>query len=159
MVVTLSNGVKLEVKAVPSFVIKRIQDQLSPERPVVPTVYLKDQDRTIEVPENPDYQRTLLEYEGKVVEAIYDAAIILGTKPLEVPEGVQKITDTEWADDLNLVGVTVPVDGKARYLAWVKFYACQVTTDMQTILAAINKSIGVTEAEAAKAADLFRNST
>lgn len=158
MEVVLSNKVKLEVKAVPAFVIKRIQDQLVGERPKVPIVHVKDDDRDIEVPENPDYQQALLQYEGKVVEAIYDAAIILGTKPLEIPEGIQNVTDTEWSEDLKLVGVAVPESGKTRYLAWVKWYVCQVKSDMQTILAAINKCIGVTEAEAAKAADLFRNS-
>lgn len=158
MVVTLSTGVKLEVKAVPRFALKNIQDRLAGERPKVPKVYLKEDDREIEVPENPDYQRALLAYEGKVIESTYDAMIILGTKVLEVPVGVQGVGDTEWADDLKLVGIDVPVNGKSRYLSWMKLYACQADVDMESITKAISKSMGITEEEAAKAAELFRRS-
>lgn len=159
MEVELSTGVKLEVKAVPAFVIKKIQDGLAGERPKVPKVYLKEDDREIEVPENPDYQHALLAYEGKVVEATYDAMIILGTLATYVPDSIQKASDTEWAEELKLVGVDIPVNGKSRYLAWIKYYVCAQDRDLKKIMDAVNAAIGVTEEEAAKAAEMFRRTT
>ena len=158
MFVTLSTGVQIEVKSVPRFALMNIQNRLAGERPKVPIVHIKDDDRDIQVPENPDYQRDLLAYRGKVVEATYDAMIILGTKVLEVPTGVQGVADSEWAEDLKLVGIDVPVNGKGRYLSWMKLYACEADVDMGAITKAISGCMGITEEEAAEAAALFRRS-
>jgi hypothetical protein len=159
MVVTLSTGVQIEVKSVPRFALMNIQNKLAGERPKVPIVHIKEDDRDIEVPENPDYQRDLLAYQGKMVEATYDAMIVLGTKVVQVPESVQKPEDTGWAEDLKLVGIDVPVNGKGRYLSWMKLYACAQDADMGLITKAISGCMGITEEEAAKAATLFRSPT
>ena len=159
MEVTLSNGIKLIVKAVSPFAVKKVQEPLAGERPKVPKVYLKDQDREIEVPENPDYIKAVELFEAKVAEATYDAMIILGTKPAEVPEGISKIADTDWSDDLALVGIPVPADGRGRYLCWVKYYVCAADADLKAVLNAISRCCGVKEEDALKAAERFRSST
>lgn len=156
MVVTLNNGIQFEVKAVAAFAVKKKQEELEATKPKVPIVHIFDDDRDVEVPEDPRYQADLQRWQANMVEATYEALIILGTKLLAVPEGLQAPEAAEWADDLALVGLPVPAKGKARYMAWVKYYACADNKDMMTLIRAVNRAVGVTEEDAAQAAAAFR---
>lgn len=156
MVVNLSNGIQFDVRAVAAFAVKKKQEALEATRPKVPIVHIAEDDRDVEVPEDPRYQEALQRWQAEMVEATYDTLIILGTKLLNVPEALQRPEQEEWAEDLALVGIPVAEKGKARYLAWVKYYACAENKDMVALIQYVNKAVGVPEEDAAKAAAAFR---
>ncbi len=158
-VITISSGVQFEVNQVSPFTIQEKQDALLPDRPQVPVVHITEDDRNVEVPEDPKYQAALLAWQARVVRETYDLLIVLGTKLVQVPEGVQKPDDTEWAEDLALVGIKVPPAGKARYLAWMRHYACRTTDDVTKVITSVQRLAGVTEEDAAKAAAMFQGRT
>lgn len=151
-----ASGVGFEVRTVSNFAIKRIQDGFLPDKPAVPKVHVAEDDRWVEVPEDPAYQSAYQAWQAKVVEGTYDALVVLGTSLVHVPEGMDRPEDPGWAADLELVGIPVAASGKARYLAWVKYYACHDNQDMVALINAINRAVGVPEEDAAKAAAAFR---
>lgn len=159
MVVTIGSGVQFEVNQVSPFSIQEKQDALLPARPAVPIVHIQEDDRDVEVPEDPKYQAALLAWQARVVRETYDLLIVLGTKLVNVPEGVQKPEDTDWSEDLALVGISIPPGKKGRYLAWVRHYACRSTDDVTKLITSVQRLAGVTEEDAAKAAAMFQGRT
>ena len=156
-IITLGTGVQLETRAVSMWAIQKIKERVERERPKVPTKYLKEDERTIEVPEDPDYRTALEVHEVKLAEVIYDAMIGLGTKVLKVPEGMAKHTDKEWTEPLEVLNIPIPENGTGRYIAWVKLYAASTSNDLQNITLAITKAGGVSEEDVAKSAAMFRD--
>ena len=65
-IITLGTGVQLETRAVSMWATQKIKERVERERPKVPTKYLKEDERTIEVPEDPDYRAALETHEVKL---------------------------------------------------------------------------------------------
>jgi hypothetical protein len=155
--VELSTGVKLRIRALSPFVIQKIKNRMEPERPKVPTKFIAEDNRTIEIPEDPEYQRALEAFADKRTEAVMDGAMLLGTEFESAPEGFDSPSDNGWLQRLAVLGFDPPKSDEERYLQWVKYIAAPTASDIEIINEAVFKMIGVSEAEVAAAAASFRS--
>jgi hypothetical protein len=154
--VELSTGVKLRVKALSPFVIQKIKDHMEAERPKVPTKFIEEDNRTIEIPEDPAYLEAMDKFSDRRTEAVMNAAMLLGTELESVPDGFDGPSDNGWSQRLAILGFDPPANDSERYLQWVKYMAAPTTSDIEKINEAIFALIGVSEAEVAAAAASFR---
>ena len=116
-----SNGIKFRLKRVSRMVIsdagRKIKD------PKVPRMMNEDKGREEENPNHPDYIAELADVNYRRGMLAIDVYLALGTVVIECPEGVSLFESSEWQEDLELFGIDVPATGKARYVAWLKYYA------------------------------------
>lgn len=157
---TLSNGVQLYMKAVPPLAMRQASIQI-PE-PVVPIVLTED-GREIPNPNDPEYTRNVLHYLTLQAARLADVMILLGSSLKEVPEGIEKPTDTNWQEMLKIAGIPLSEldlqDSYHVYLAWLRFYALPTEEDIANLIQGITALSGVTENEVVRAARAFRYTT
>jgi hypothetical protein len=149
------NGIKLKLKKISRLLVVDAAKKVKLPKP--PTVFIEDKGRTEENPSDPTYIEELqaAEYQrGMVTIAAY---LVLGTSVLEVPEGVDSPEDTEWSDTLADIEFEVPAKGRARYLAWLKYYALN-DTELNSLIEAITRLSGLTpEKDVSEIKDSFRS--
>lgn len=150
----LSSGVVLRAKKVPPLILSKI-DEKYPE-PTMPTVRDEDRGRNIPNPEDPSYLRAIDDNNRKKGTAIIDVLAGLGTEIVSVPEDFPKHTDTEWADNLIVFGISdVPEKGVGRYLAWLRYVVIQTPEDLAQIARKSAASLGIAESEVSAAISGF----
>ena len=89
----------------------------------------------------------------KVVEKLL---IAKGTELISVPDGIQKVDDTGWVEDIAFsTGLEVSDHPLLRYMAWVKYVAVQNASDLTKLLSKVGRSMGVTEQLVAEATEKF----
>lgn len=159
--IAMSTGVKFSAVNVPVMAFEAAKQQLARERPKVPVIYLTDKDRAEPNANDPDYMAAMDEWESRLNERLVDIAIMLGLEIAEIPEGKEKPESPAWSRKHELLGLVVasPDKPEERFLAWVKLYAAPTLGDMAAVLNACARNAGVTEEDAAQAADLFRSKT
>lgn len=97
--------------------------------------------------DDPNYAREMLEHEGKMNMAGYDAMLVLGIKIETMPE------DDEWLEELQEIGVATEVDsGNQRSVenAFKKY----VLGDSE-VTSRLTKLMGVTQEQLDQAAENF----
>lgn len=156
-IIELSTGVKLKVRPINPMVLDAALRQNMPPVPKVPRVFIENKGREEENPDDPAYRAAVDEYEAERGRIVQDVAMGLGTEVITVPDGMESVDGTRWAEDLWDVGVLVPDSGLKRYIAWVKFWACRTAQDTVDVISAVMQSVGTPEAKVAEAADSFRN--
>ena len=155
-IVSLSNGIVLKLKPVPPFLAR--QAVISLQRPKPPVVFLEDKGREEENPNDPEYQRAIQEYEARQIELGLNVMLLVGTAVETVPKGCYGPDDDEWLEDLAIVGIEVDVERpRARYLAWLRYYALQSASDIALVTQALATGVGLTEEEVQATADSFRS--
>lgn len=153
--ITLSSGVVLKNRKVPPMILAKVEEKY-PDPPV-PTVYDSERDRYLPNPDSPEYEKALEDNRMRKGNSLIDVLISMGTEIVSIPEGLQKPDDSEWVDDLLSIGIEVPSQNRARYLAWVKFYAATSASDIQELAKRGSESLGVTESEVASAIAVFQD--
>lgn len=152
---TTENGIKLKLKKISRLLVVDAAKKVMLPKP--PTVFIEDKGRMEENPSDPTYIEELqaAEYQrGMVTIAAY---LVLGTSVLEVPAGIDRPEDTEWSDVLNDIQFEVPTKGRARYLAWLKYYALN-DTELNALIEAITRLSGLTpEKDVVEVKDSFRS--
>lgn len=155
-----SSGLKFALKKVSAMLISEIGRKVP--RPKVPVVYIEEKQRSEENPLDPDYLAAQREADWTQTVLTINATIAFGTVVDEstIPADTEHWTSEDWSDTLKEIsGIdNIPIKGKARYVAWVKFYALpehQELLDLQRAVAIYSGNIPedtVTEAE-----DSFRD--
>lgn len=158
---TTSNGVVLKLKAVPPLLVMDVQRRFV--EPVPPKVRNFDKgegdDAPLEEnPSDPGYQRALNEHRQTVGEASNAIFIVRGTEIVSIPDGVSKVEDPDWAEDIGeFTGIDVPAVGRRRYYAWMKYVALASMDDFQNLLNRLTSLGGVTlESDVTAAEETFR---
>ena len=154
--VVLSTGVGLTVKPVSKFLLQRLLTDMDKARPKMPLVYIKEDDRKEENPNDPAYIEALREWQADRGLKIHDAMIALGTEPV-APLPIEGCDDPNWQEAVRFTGVQFDDTKLGRYVAWVKYVAGPSDEDTALLIAAVQSAAGVPEAEVAKATDLFRS--
>jgi hypothetical protein len=154
--ITLSNGIVLKLKSVPPFLAR--QAVISLQRPKPPRVFLEDKGREEENPNDPVYLDELRLYEARSIEVGVNVMLLTGTEVQEIPNGCYGPEDDGWLENLEALDVVVEREKpRARYLAWLRYYALQSTLDITRVTAALGRRVGLSEEEVAASADSFRN--
>lgn len=149
---TLSNGVKLQLKSVPLLRIQAISERF--KYPDVPEVYDPDKDRTYKNPFDPLYQQMKQEVDVQRTWAILDAVLAFGTKLVYRPDDVPALEGDDWIEDLKMSELAVNVSSPtARYLMWVKYVAVVTLDDLKLISNQFGINMGVSEEQIAQAMD------
>lgn len=157
MEIKTSTGVIFKVKKVPSRAFQDVVKKWRGKEPQVPVVYIESKGKEEPNPADPDYIEQKKRYEQDMSLALIDAAILLCTEIVSIPEGVEKPEDSGWLENLEILGIA-PSEGKReRYLAWVKYYAAPHDEDMLQINTAIFRQNGVSEGDVTAAMAEFKS--
>lgn len=155
LLITLDNGVVLKPRPIPPLILARIERRFV--YPPVPKVRDEDKGRDIENPSDPRYLAEIERVDEEKSMAQLDVIIALGTDLISVPENVYAPDQDEWIDEVEpFIGETIPRTGRARYLAWLKFYALSTATDIPTIARKALKRTGVGDEQVESALAGFR---
>lgn len=143
-----SNGIVFKLKAVAPLLIMDAQRNFTePQPPKIRNFEKGDGDDAPleDNPNDPKYQRELVEYRrqlGEIANAIY---LTRGTEIVSIPEGVDKPDDEDWAMEVqDFAGITVPKVGRRRYFCWIKYVALESMSDFQGMMNKLTTLGGVT---------------
>lgn len=154
--VTLSCGVVLKFKPVPSLAIREAAMRI--QVPEVPKVLMEDKGREEENPNDPDYLLAVAEHKAAVALVANNVILILGTEIGHVPDGMARPEEDGWLDEMQVLGIEFDTESRsARKLAWLKFYAIRTDEDTVKALMGPMRSAGVSEVDVASAIDSFRS--
>lgn len=154
---TLTNGVILKIIPVPPLAMREVSIQVKP--PVVPVVFIQDKGREEANPNDPDYIAAVIEHNMKQIEMLTNILLALGTKPIEIPEGVFKPEDEGWLEQLEFLGIKIDTKNRLqRYLSWLRYYALASGNDISNVVRTIMQFSGTTEEEVAAVVHSFRRS-
>lgn len=154
-IIELSNGIRLRVQRVAPLAIR--EATLRVEKPRPPKVLIEEKGREEENPADPDYLRELEEYEEATGLAAVNVVLLKGTSIEHVPEGMSRLEDGDWVEDCQFLGIEFDAENpRARYLAWLRFYAICSDADLLAVLGGLRQTSGVREEDVAKAAESFR---
>ena len=152
--IELSTGVVLRAKSVPTSLFADLVARFPSPKP--PTVFIPEKGREEENPDDPRYLESVREQQARLAQAMSDAVILLGTSVEFMPDGFQAQSDSDWQDEIRLLGYDLH-SKRAVYLAWVKFVAAPRPEDYQAIWRAVGRLTGVTESDTADAVRRFSN--
>lgn len=157
-VVTLVNGVKLEIGGISPFILMSLDSQLEFRHPPVPTVYDEEKSRNLPNPMDPDYLEECNRRDQLKGEALLDAIIGLGTRVVFIPEDVEPPDSPGWSTKLVMIlKIEVPPEGPGRTMLWIKYIAITSGEDATRITMAARKQLGITEEEVQDAIVGFRS--
>lgn len=155
---TSSTGVELKLKRFNRLLLVDAERKLPVPKP--PEVWREDRQVYEENPNHPDYIQAVNLYERDRNNLALDIALILGVDILKIPSNMQKVEDTEWAQDIKdaVPNIDIPPSGNRRKLAWLKYYAIPDEVELTNLsVIALSFDGGVVAQEVLKAADSFRN--
>lgn len=150
LVVTLSNGVQVNIKPVPPYLIDRIRGTVTTPKP--PTIEVKTAwGGTEEWPNENDlaYKAALEAAQEKQAEKLWRAEFILGIADEPPP-------DEEWTKTLTMFDIEIPEDPKEKKLLWVETVLCAKGTDAWKLIYAIRSAARPTKEEISNIAESFR---
>lgn len=156
-----SNGITFKLKPVAPLLILDAQRRLvEPAPPKIPNFDKGEGDEAPleENPSDPTYVRALAEYRAKVGEITNAIFLTRGTEVVNVPDGIDKVDDVEWAEEVEeFAELKVPAVGRRRYYCWLKYVALTSMDDFQGLLNKLTTLGGVTlERDVQAAEDSFR---
>lgn len=152
---TLSTGVVLRIKRVPVMLPTDIAAEAMRHQPKVPRAYIEALGREEENASDPDYKRDLQQWQASILIDLNNAFILLGTEPIVVPAGVISQDAPEFLEEMKILHRDAE-GPRARYLAWVKYAAAPVDTDISSIVREVGRLSGVSEADVSEAVQGFQ---
>ncbi len=158
MEITVSTGVKFNVKKAPAMAFRAVVKAWDARAPKVPTLFIEDKGRREENPNDPDYLKAVEKFQEDKGIALFDAAILLCTEVRFVPENIETYEGGEWLENLKLIGISPGNEKRDKYLAWVKYYAATNEDDMMLLNKSIARSNWVSEGDIPAAIAGFKSS-
>lgn len=154
--ITLANGIVLKPRPVPPLVLARVEKKF--KYPPVPQLMDEDKGRIIENPDDPNYLNAIAEVDAEKSMAQLDVIIGLGTEIVSVPLGMFQVGDDGWLEEVEFfIGEPVPKSGRARYLAYLKYYAMSSANDIPNVARLALRKTGIGDVEVENALAGFRS--
>lgn len=154
--VTLSNGIVIGAKRVPTTIMRRLMAKL-PE-PKVPMVMITDNGREEPNHTDPQYLEELEACYNARIQAASDVYLGLGTFVVSVPDDRYPVDDERWILNLSRLGVEPNLETpESRYLEWLTLYALEDSNDYMKLIVAASMKTGIIEQEVADATAYFRD--
>lgn len=155
-----STGYKLKISKMHETLVQRLWSQFPPVQP--PEVEVTSRGKTWKEVnyDDPNYAeartRRLLDFG----EAFLRLILLKSVKIEEYPENAVPFEeDTEWIDEMEFIGLSVPEKTTARYVEWMRYRVVTTSTDVDVIQDIATKLSGVTEEGVKQAMDRFPNLT
>ena len=155
--ILLSSGVILNLTSVPKTFIYEATRAF--KRPKIPTYLNEEKGREEENPGDPDYLEALEMYAADVANAATDVALLRGTSIQEIPDDVIGPDSEEWIQEMEVLGLPMRDNPRARYMTWIKAIAAPLDKDINGLLEEVGRLTGVSESDVADAVDRFRRNT
>lgn len=153
----LSNGIVLETVKVPPMLGLKVVKKF--KYPPVPMFSVEDKAEQIPNPSDPDYIKRCAEIDEEQAHAVLDVLIAKGTRLKTLPAGLHDWKGEDWIEEVEfLIGEAVNKTVQlARYLDWVKFYACEEAGDLEKVALGVYRMFGITSDSVEAAFDSFRS--
>ena len=155
--ILLSSGVILNLTSVPKTFIYEATRAF--KRPKIPTYLNEEKGREEENPGDPDYLEALEMYAADVANAATDVALLRGTSIQEIPDDVIGPDSDEWIQEMEVLGLPMRDNPRARYMTWIKAIAAPLDNDINGLLEEVGRLTGVSESDVADAVERFRRIT
>ena len=161
--IELANGIVLALKTVPPLLIGDAARRVP--QPPIPVVHSEAKDRDEENPADPQYLQDLVKWRAERDEAGLNVALIMGTEPVTIPDGMYPPSSDEWITEIEATYAAIDMDPPeidrdreaARYLAWCRLYAFSTEYDLVRITAILTSAIAVSEEDVRGIVDSFRD--
>jgi len=149
-VVTLSNGVQVNLRPVPPYLIDRIKGTVPLPKPPIMEIKTAWGGTEEWVNENDsEYKKALELAEEKQADKLWKAEFILGIADDPPP-------DEEWTDNLTMFDIEIPEDPKEKKLLWIETVLIAKGTDAWKLINAIRGTARPTKEEIGEIAESFR---
>lgn len=152
-------GVRFKLSKVKAFVLQEAQKRV--KEPTVPSVYIKEDDRWEENPNDPDYLDARDQTRADRSVIVTNILLGLGTRvDGAVPNDVFDVGSDEWVQELSFAGIEVPAgdvpsEKLPRYVAWMKFYLLE-NNEIRQLIDKISRYSGlIDEVEVAEKIESF----
>lgn len=125
-----------------------------------PPKFQRDEEHWEENPNDPNYLDELQETLYRRANLIMTINLAQGSKIKHLPEGILPPEDETWVEDIKELAphIVIPAKGKARYVAWIKYYALSGEMQAPDLNNAIVTYNGyVSERAVREAEEQFRN--
>lgn len=160
----LSNGIVLKIKPIPPLFMSAVVSEF--KSPDIPKVYIAEDDRWEENPNDPNYLKEMTEIILAQNLAINDMAMAMGTEIISVPDGYYLPDEDAWIDQVkfaaSITGVELNIDKDdkiKRYICWLRFYALETGADASLATGLPMELAGVREEEVDEAIESFRSAS
>lgn len=153
---TTASGVKLKLKRVSSFIVMDAGAKI--KDPPVPKYLDPEKGREEENPLDPQYKKAMVEADRQRADLAVSVYLGFGTEVVSEGTVVCPLDSQEWIDELlELTDLDIPVSGRRRYLAWLKYHVLD-DSESNRILQAIQRLSGIVqEREVLDQVDSFRS--
>ena len=162
--IALANGIVFSLSTVPPLLIRDAALRLP--RPEIPMVYIETKSREEENPGDPDYLQAIIDWRAERDEAGLNVALIMGTEPQHIPDGMFGPDDDGWISEIEATYAAIEMDppaigrtveSPARYLSWCRLYALSTEYDILRITLILTSAIAVSEEDVRRMVDDFRD--
>lgn len=161
-VFTTRNGVQLRLRAVSPFLVLEAQKRIV--KPTEPMWYNEAKSREEPNPLDPNYVKSIDDYNTRMAEVVNDVFLANGvtllTSGQDLPLGIPNIDDSEWVEGIEYtLNIKVPDSGTAgRRVLWLKYCVVTHVEDLGDLIAAISVASGlVSEDQVQQAVESFRD--
>lgn len=152
----LSTGVVLRLRTPAAMVVESSFRAVKKHEPKPPRMYIEAKGREEENPSDPDYLAALRQWKYDVGMRGLRALIPSGTTLESVPEGLPGPEDEDYIDLMASMTIDPGAGRFTRYVQWVLHVACAGLDDVDDLSKALQRRIGVTEEDVAKAQAMFQ---
>lgn len=155
--ITLSNGVQLLIKKIPSPKMIDILQLANRGRPTPPMAFIENLGRQEANPSDPDYKEALASFNVQRGKVLMDAFLLYGTKLYVCPADVPSVDKPqEWMDGMGEIGISAPTSQRGIYLEWLKSVALAEEDDFTKVMDEVGRKSGVREQDVKNAAATFQ---
>lgn len=156
--ITLSNGVQLLIKKIPSPKMIDILQASNRDRPRPPVNFVERLGRSEENPDDPNYKESLAAFNVNRGKVLMDAFLMYGTKLYVCPADVPSVDKPEeWMDGMSEIGMNAPTSPRGIYLEWLKSVALAEEEDFTRVMDEVGRKSGVRQEDVKNAAATFQS--
>lgn len=135
------------------------QQELTDPEPEIPVVYIEAKGREEPNPNDPDYQKAHMTWLARLNIRLFNVIVLTATKFKSAPPDMVTPDSTDLDDFMVALDMTIPKGKAQRYLAWIKFIACQGTEEFNDFGLFMARLTGVSEQDIKEAEESFRSKT
>jgi len=150
--IVLSSGAVVRAKRVPDNLILALHRQYSAPKPPIVTIEEEGRrPRREENPNDPDYVQAMETYQVEMAGRITDLIHLTGMEIISLPDTIKDFEeDDEWMEELEAVGINVPLGKSSRRLLWIRYKIAPTSEDLNKISSVYSRTVGGPEEGAVK---------
>lgn len=155
--ITLSNGVVVRPKRMPTAMLQRLWIQFpSPKPPIKEFESAGGRKWREPNPQDPLYLAEVEERSAKLSDSFAKLVFLKAMEIVSLPEGMANFEeDDEWMEELELLGIELPTSTLARRMEWIRYRIVPTTEDYELVYNSATALAGVSEEDIEAAQDRF----